>query len=178
MSLNRRHAAPKLGIVHLGLGAFFRAFGLPFIEDAIGAGGGDWGVIGVSLRSPATRDALVGQDWAYTAVTMGPEGEETRQIEVLSDVLVAPENPEAVIAAMAHPDTKIVSLTVTEKGYCHVPATGGLNAAHPDIVQDLGQAHPVSAPGYLVRALQRRRAAGLRPFTVLSRCSTSRSGNG
>jgi fructuronate reductase len=168
MRLTRRHAAPKPGIVHLGLGAFFRAFGAPFIEDAIRAGGGDWGVIGVSLLSPGTRDALAAQDWAYTTVTLGPEGEETRQIEVLSDVLVAPEDPEAVIAAMAHPDTRIVSLTVTEKGYCHVPASGGLNPAHPDIVHDLGQTHPVSAPGYLVRAQARRRDAGLPPFTVLS----------
>jgi len=168
MKLTRRHAAPKPGIVHLGLGAFFRAFGAPFIEDAIRAGGGDWGVIGVSLRSPTTRDALSNQDWAYTAVSLGPDGEDARQIELLSDVLVAPENPEAVIAAMAHPDTRIVSLTVTEKGYCHIPATGGLNTAQPDIVHDIQHALPVSAPGFLVRALQRRHRAGLPPFTVLS----------
>jgi len=111
MRLQRSAAAPRPGIVHLGLGAFFRAFGAPFIVDAIGAGGGDWGVIGVSLRSPTTRDALAGQDWAYSAVTLGPEGQEVRQIEVLSDVLVAPEDPEAVIAAMAAPATRIVSLT-------------------------------------------------------------------
>ncbi len=83
-------------------------------------------------------------------------------------MLVARENPEAVLAAMADPDVRIVTLTVTEKGYCHDPATGRLNADHPDITHDLKAALPVSAPGYLVRALARRKAAGLPPFTVLT----------
>ena len=69
---------------------------------------------------------------------------------------------------MASADVKIVSLTVTEKGYCHVPATGALNREHPGIVHDLAEDLPETAPGYLVRALQRRRAAGLAPFTVLT----------
>ena len=70
---------------------------------------------------------------------------------------------------MTDPRIRIVSLTVTEKGYCHDPATGALDARHPDVVHDLANpATPVSAPGLLVRALELRRAAGLRPFTVLS----------
>jgi fructuronate reductase len=69
---------------------------------------------------------------------------------------------------MADPDIRIVSLTVTEKGYCHDPATGKLNLAHPDIQADLKNGLPVSAPGYLVRALQRRKTAGNLPFTVLT----------
>lgn len=156
------------GIVHLGLGAFFRAFGCVYVADAMAASGGDWGIIGVSLRSAAVRDALVGQGWAYTSVTMGPDGSETRRIDVLRDVLVAPEDPRAVLAAMADPMIRIVSLTVTEKGYCHNPATGALNFDHPDIVHDLAHDLPRSAIGYLVRGLQMRRAAGNAPFTVLS----------
>ncbi len=62
---------------------------------------------------------------------------------------------------------RIVSLTVTEKGYCHEPSTGRLNADHPDIRHDLDNPLPRSAPGFLVRALQARRAAGIPPFTVL-----------
>ena len=89
-------------------------------------------------------------------------------VEVVQDVLVAPEDPEAVLAAMADPAVRIVSLTVTEKGYCHDPASGRLNRAHPDIVHDLAHPQaPRSAPGFLVRALARRRAAGDAPFTVL-----------
>ncbi len=159
---------PETGIVHLGLGAFFRAFGCVYIADAMQASGGDWGIVGVSLRSPDTRDALRGQGWAYTSVALGATGERARRITVLNDVLVAPENPAAVLAAMADPAVKIVTLTVTEKGYCHNPATGALNPDHPDIRHDLSHDLPVSAPGYLVRALQMRRAAGIAPFTVLT----------
>ncbi|MFA8387271.1 MAG: mannitol dehydrogenase family protein [Pelagibaca sp.] len=159
---------PKTGIVHLGLGAFFRGFGCVFVADAMAASGGDWGIIGVSLRSPDTRDALQDQGWGYTSVTLAPEGEVTRWIDVLNDVLVAPEDPVAVLAAMADPAVRIVTLTVTEKGYCHNPSTGKLNTDHPDIQHDLAHDLPVSAPGFLVRALARRREAGVAPFTVLT----------
>ncbi len=159
---------PNTGIVHLGLGAFFRAFGCVYVADAMQASGGDWGIVGVSLRSATTRDALQDQDWAYTSVSLDPTGATPRAIEVLNDVLVAPENPQAVLDAMAAASVKIVSLTVTEKGYCHHPATGRLNADHPDIQHDLAHDVPVSALGYLVRALQMRRALGRPPFTILT----------
>lgn len=159
---------PKIGIVHLGLGAFFRAHGAVYVAEAMQASGGDWGILGVSLQSPAIRNALAPQGFAYHAVEQGPQGEVVRRIDVVQDVLVAPENPEAVLAAMADPGVKIVSLTVTEKGYCHLPATGRLNTAHPDIQADIATLLPRSAPGFLVRALQRRREAGLAPFTALT----------
>ncbi|KQI68434.1 dioxygenase [Loktanella sp. 3ANDIMAR09] len=166
--MNDAVARPATGIVHLGLGAFFRAFGCVYVADAMAASGGDWGIVGVSLRSPDTRDALRLRDWHYTSVTLAPEGEQTRDITLLNDVLVAPEDPEAVLAVMTDPGVRIVTLTVTEKGYCHNPATGALNLDHPDIRHDLSQDLPVSAPGFLVRALARRRAAGTPPFTVLT----------
>lgn len=163
-----RTPRPATGIVHLGLGAFFRAFGCVYVADAMQAAGGDWGIVGVSLRSPDTREALKPQDWAYTSVTLTPDGPQTRVIDVLNDVLVAPEDPQAVLDAMCDPGVRIVSLTVTEKGYCHNPATGALNMGHPDILYDLTHNLPRSAPGYLVRALQQRHAAGIAPFTVLT----------
>jgi fructuronate reductase len=159
---------PGVGIVHLGLGAFFRAHGALYVEEAMAASGGDWGIVGVSLVRPDQRDRLAPQGCAYTAVELGPKGETSRLVSVVQDVLVAREDPKAVLALMADPKVRIVTLTVTEKGYCHEPATGALNAAHPDIVHDLAHPDaPRSAPGFLVRALQRRHAAGLRPFTVL-----------
>lgn len=164
----RSATRPSTGIVHLGLGAFFRAFGCVYVADAMAASGGDWGIVGVSLRSPDTRDALRAREWAYTSVTLAPEGHVFREINVLNDVLVAPEDPEAVLAAMADPAVRIVTLTVTEKGYCHNPATGALNVDHPDIQHDLTQDLPMSAPGFLVRALAQRRAEGGVPFTVLT----------
>ncbi len=168
--LTRPANAPKAksGIVHLGLGAFFRAFGCVYVADAMAASGGEWGITGVSLRSPSVRDALAPQAWAYTAVSLGPDGQTPRLITALNDVLVAPENPRAVLDAMADPHVRIVSLTVTEKGYCHNPATGLLNTSHPDIIHDIAEPLPVSAIGFLVRALQQRHAAGHEPFTVLT----------
>lgn len=159
---------PAIGIVHLGLGAFFRAHGAIYVEEAMAASGGDWGILGVSLRNPDIRDALAPQGGLYTALELAPDGPRTRVVGSVAGVLVAPENPGAVLAAMADPAVSIVSLTVTEKGYCHEPATGRLNFGHPDIAHDLAHPLPRSAPGFLVRALQRRRNAGIAPFTVLT----------
>ena len=160
---------PKTGIVHLGPGAFFRAFNAVYTSEAMAAQAGDWGITAVSLRSPDIRDRLVPQGCAYLSVTLTPEGHKYQQIEAINDVLVAAEDPSAVLAAMADPDVRIVSLTVTEKGYCHNPATGQLRLDDPDIVHDLAAPDaPRSAPGFLVHALARRRAAGHAPFTVLS----------
>ncbi|MGF0539100.1 mannitol dehydrogenase family protein [Agrobacterium sp. ES01] len=161
-------ARPSTAIVHLGLGAFYRAHGAVYIAEAMTKSGGDWGIAGVSLVRPDQRDALAPQDFAYTAVELGPEGETPRVISVITDVLVAREDPAAVLGVMSAPETKIVSLTVTEKGYCHEPSTGKLNRDHPDIAHDLEHPDaPRSAVGFLVRALDRRRKAGTRPFTVL-----------
>lgn len=166
--LSRTRPAPAPGIVHLGLGAFFRSHGALVIEDAAAAAGGDWGIVGASLRSAEIRDRLAAQDFVYTAVEMGPEGETRRIAEILSDVLFAAEDPEPLIARMADPAVRIVSLTVTEKGYCHIPSTGMLDRDHPDIRHDIENPAPRSAVGFLVRALERRRDRGHRPFTVLS----------
>ena len=166
--MTRQNPAPKPGIVHLGLGAFFRAHGAIYTAQAVAASGGDWGIVGVSLQSPRMRDALAPQGFAYTALELGPERETPRPIESVCDVLVAREDPQAVLEAMADPGVRIVSLTVTEKGYCHAPATGALDPDHPDIAHDMTHPLPVSAPGYLVRALQLRRARGLRPFSAMS----------
>lgn len=165
--LNRDPITAPSGIVHLGLGAFFRAHGAIYIAEAMQAAGGDWGITGVSLQSPSTRDKLRPQGWSYTALELTPSGENPQVVTVLHEVLVAPENPQAVLDAMTAETTHIVSLTVTEKGYCHEPSTGRLNLAHPDIVHDLANPLPKSAPGYLVRALMARRDKGLPPFTVL-----------
>lgn len=168
--LQRNVQAPSLrtGIVHLGIGAFARAFLCPYVADAMAASGGDWGVLGVSLRSSGVRDALAPQGWDYVSAARGAGGTETRVIDVLTSILVAPEDPGAVLDALTDPQVRIVSLTVTEKGYCHDPSSGRLIRDHPDVLHDLSEPLPRSALGFLVRGLQRRRAAGVDPFTVLT----------
>lgn len=166
--LTRTNAAPKSGIVHLGPGAFFRAFNAVYTADAIERDGGDWGIVAVSLQSPTARDQLAPQDNLYTSVTLGPDGADYRVVNALSEVLVAPENPAAVVEIMAAHTTRIVSLTVTEKGYCHEPATGRLNLSHSDIAHDLTNDQPKSAVGFIVAALAKRRQSGTAPFTVMT----------
>ena len=158
----------SIGIVHLGAGAFHRAHQADFTDDAIRRGGHQWGILGASLRSPDTRDALAPQDYLYTLAETDETGERCRIIGALRGILVAPEDPRALVEAMCRPSVKIVSLTVTEKGYCHDPASGELNEAHPDILHDLANPlTPRSAPGFLVEAIRQRKERGLPPFTVL-----------
>ena len=165
-SLEKR---PAPGIVHLGIGAFFRAHGALYTQEAIAAAGGDWGVIGVSLRSPAQRDLLAPQDCLYTAIERDAGATRATIVSVLREVLVAPEDPAAVLDRMARPSTRIVTLTVTEKGYCHDPATGALNWSHPEIEHDLAHPRaPRSAVGLIVEALRLRKEAGVGPFTAIT----------
>jgi fructuronate reductase len=159
----------ETGIVHLGVGAFHRAHQAVYTEQVLQAGDLRWGILGVSLRSPATRDALSEQNGLYTVCTRAASRESLQVIGALRHLLVGPENPAAVVSAMAHSAVKIISLTITEKGYCHDPATGRLRDNHPDIVHDV--AHPQSprtALGLILAALERRRAARIPAFTVIS----------
>jgi fructuronate reductase len=157
------------GIVHLGIGAFHRAHQAFYTEAVLNKFGGDWGIIGSSLRSASVRDQLVPQDCLYTLVERSGEGEKLQLIGAVLDTLVGPENPAALVAQMAADNIKIVSLTITEKGYCHDPATGNLNLNHPDIIHDLAHLDkPVSAIGFLVSALKQRFDNNQKAFTLLS----------
>jgi fructuronate reductase len=158
-----------IGIVHLGTGAFHRAHQAVYVDDLLAQGAKDWRILGVSLRSPGVRDQLVPQDGLYTLVERDGDEERLRIIGSIADVLVAPENPQSVIDAIAAATTHIVSLTITEKGYCHDPASGEINWQHPDIVQDLDNlGAPKSAIGYLAAGLKQRMEASAGPITLMS----------
>lgn len=162
-------AAVRTGVVHLGLGAFHRAHQAVVFDDALRSGDMRWGVLGVSLRSPGVRDQLQPQDGLYSLLVRDGDTERTRVIGAIQGVLVAPEDPVAVVQAMASPEVHIVSLTVTEKGYRLDPASGALIQTDPDVAADLADlTAPRTAPGFLVAALAERRRRGLAPFTVVS----------
>lgn len=162
-------AQVKAGVVHLGIGAFHRAHQAVVFDDALKSGDLRWGVLGASLRSPGVRDQLNPQDGLYTLVVRDGAEEHLRVIGAGRGVLVGPEDPAALVAAMADADVHIVTLTVTEKGYRLDPATGDLLLDDPDVAADLVDiASPRTAPGFIVAALQARKAAGLKPFTVMS----------
>ena len=142
-------AALQTGIVHLGIGAFMRAHLAVVNEDALDAGGSlGWGITGVSLRAPATRDALAPQGGLYTLSLRDAAGESLRIIGCVRECSVATEDPDTVVRLIAAPGTRIVSLTVTEKGYL-----------------DEG---PGSAAAFIVAGLAQRRAAGHGPLTLMS----------
>ncbi|OHV72871.1 mannitol dehydrogenase [Mesorhizobium sp. LCM 4576] len=171
---DRRAITP--GIVHLGVGAFHRAHQAAYVDACLADGEGDWGIVGVSLRSPDTRDALKPQDGLYTLAIRDSAGEQLQVVGSIQSLLVAPEDPGAVLAALTDPRIRIVTLTITEKAYLRA-ADGTLDSAHPDIVHDLANpGSPKTAHGFLAEALARRRAAGTHPFTVL--CCDNLPANG
>jgi len=162
-------SAHKAGIVHLGIGAFHRAHQAVYTDDVLAsAAGGDWRFIGVSLRSAGVRDQLEPQDGLYSVLEMSDAGESLRVIGAVDRVLVASDDPTAVIAAIADPATRIVSLTVTEKGYCHDPATGRLDPNHSGIARELAGGTTETAIGYLAKGLRGRADADAGPVTLLS----------
>jgi fructuronate reductase len=167
----------ETGIVHLGVGAFHRAHQAVYTDDIIQSGDMRWGTIGASLRAADTRDALKPQDWLYTVAEADHSGERLRIVGSLQGLHVAPENQAALVEAMCLPSVKVVSLTVTEKGYCHDPSTGELNEVHPDVQHDIANpSAPRSAPGFVARAIKLRQERKQAPFTVL--CCDNLPSNG
>ncbi|HBC6872403.1 TPA: fructuronate reductase [Citrobacter koseri] len=158
-------------IVHLGFGAFHRAHQAVYADILAAEHGSDWGYTEVNLIGGEQQIAdLKNQDRLYTVAEMSADAWTARVVGVVKNALHAQvDGLETVLAAMCEPQVAIVSLTITEKGYCHSPATGQLMLDHPTIVADLqNPQQPKSAPGVIVAALARRRAAGLPAFTVMS----------
>src|SRR3984957_19940420 len=157
------------GIVHFGPGAFHRVHQAWFVDKLL-ADDGRWNICGVSLRSPEVRDALAPQDGLYTLAILD-EHTSYQVVGSLREILVAPEDPENVLARLSVPTTRVATITVTEKGYC-LDAAGNLDTTHADIQRDLRLPHrPTSLIGYLVEGLRRRRAEGTEPLIVIS-CDT------
>lgn len=158
----------KTGIIHLGVGAFHRGHQAVYVDDLL-ADDPEWGIVGASLRSRQTADVLNSQDGLYTLITKGGPQPEFRIIGSIREVISAAQQGNALHEHLLNPDVRIVTLTITEKGYCHVPATRQIDLDNTDIQHDISTpAQPRTAPGYLVAAIRERRAAGSPPFTVLS----------
>ncbi|MDN3637512.1 mannitol dehydrogenase family protein [Simiduia curdlanivorans] len=158
-----------VGIVHMGIGNFHRAHQAVFIDDLLGKTDGDWRIIAVSLRSPAMRDKMREQDYLYTLKEKDAGQEQLRVIGAIDSVLVAPENPSAVIDALASPNTYVVTITVTEKGYCLIPGSRELDLDNPDIQSDITRAAaPKTLIGFLLEASRVRRAKDLPGLNILS----------
>lgn len=158
------------GLLHLGIGGFHRAHQAVYTDKLLADGHQDWGITGVSLRSSSVRDLLTPQDFLYSVNTLGEDALPPQIIGSVLNTLAIRDSKQltATLDLFAHPATQVVSLTVTEKGYC-ATLNGDLDLGHPDIVQDLANPRePVSAPGLLAVGLERRMLAGAGPISILS----------
>jgi fructuronate reductase len=156
-------------IVHLGVGAFHRAHQAVMTEAVLAAGDLAWGIVGAGLMTPGTKDALAPQDGLYTLVIRSEGVEQLQVVGAITELLGGPADLAQVLAQMCAPSTRIVSLTVTEKGYYLDPASGKLQLQAPAIQADLANpSQPKTILGLIVQALRQRRDAGVSPFTVLS----------
>lgn len=161
----------KTRIVHFGFGAFHRAHQALLTDRVLNAQGGDWGICEISLFSgDRLMRQLREQDHLFTVLEKGANGNQPIVIGAVNECLNATlDSLAAIIEKFCEPQVAIVSLTITEKGYCIDPATGSLDLSNARIIHDLQTpAEPHSAPGIIVEALHRRRERGLQPFTVLS----------
>lgn len=160
-------SAAKIGIVHIGPGAFFRAHQAWYTHQALKRHGGDWCISAVSLRSSGVSDALTEQNGLYCLAELDKDTN-FEIVGSIKEVLVARQQYADVIARLTNVDTKFVTLTITEKGYC-LNNQGELDLAHADIQHDLKvMTERVSAVGILVEALSIRHDKGLPAFTIIS----------
>jgi mannitol 2-dehydrogenase len=159
------------GIVHFGVGNFHRAHMQVYLDRLMNGGRDrDWAIVGAGVTpyDVRMRDALAGQDWLTTVVEQSADTSRAFVTGVMTDFL-PPMDGRAILARLADPATRIVSLTVTEGGYFIDPATGAFDPAHPAIVADAKNPDaPATVFGLILAGLRTRRAAGLAPFTVLS----------
>jgi mannitol 2-dehydrogenase len=156
-------------VVHISVGGFHRAHQLVYFDELAERGVScDWGVVGVGLHTPTLRDALAPQNHLYTVVERDADAEHARIVGAMVDYVFAPDDPERVLSLLADPRIRLVTMTVTGTTYRIDPDTGEFDPDE-EARADLADPHrPRSVFGHLVEGLDRRRRAGLPPFTVLS----------
>lgn len=160
--------ATGTGIVHLGVGAFYRAHQAVYNEEAIAAAGGDWGTVAVAPRSADVVAGLQAQDHLFSVTSVSGAGADTRVVGALTGARHAPSDPGAVVALLADPAVRVVTLTVTEKGYRLDPVTGALTV-DADLLADLTRDRPpATVPGLLLCGLLARHRADAGPIALMS----------
>lgn len=160
----------ETGIVHIGPGNFHLGHMAYLTHQLMERGNKDdlqWGIMGVSLNTRDRSEKLNPQDGLYTVVEQNGDQDSLTVVGSVQGVMFAPENPQAVIAQMAQPTVKIVSLAMTENGY-NLKPDGSLNVDHADIQNDLHSQTPKTALGYIAHAFAARHELGLPGFTVQS----------
>jgi fructuronate reductase len=157
------------GVLHLGLGAFHRAHQAEFFDRLVRKGHGDWGIVAVNLRSPDIVTALRGQDMLFTRWTKGADSESLTINGAMFGCHHLPSDREAVMARFRDPGVRLITITVSEKGYRCDPDSGALDMGSAEVLADLAAPDaPRTMPGVLAAGLDARRRAGADPVTVVS----------
>lgn len=169
--------AVSVGIVHLGIGAFHRAHQAVYTQGAMAATGDtSWGICGVTQRSRSSVDALAPQDGLFSVLEREDGSARASVIGSVREVIFARESTDVALDRLAAPSTRVVTLTVTEKGYRHEPSTGRLRVDDPEVAADLAGRPPTTVIGQLVRGLQRRRQRDSGPLAIV--CCDNLPSNG
>jgi fructuronate reductase len=156
------------GIVHLGLGNFHRAHAAAYTAQALASEPGEWGIHGFANRSREVVTAMAAQDGRYSILELSELGRRAAVVDVHRGLGVLADEPQTFVSAVAAPANRILTLTVSEVGYCRSPRHGGLDLELDDVRADLADpAHPRSTIGLIARGLAVRAADGT-PMTVLS----------
>ena len=160
------------GIIHIGLGNFHRAHQAWYLQQLMQKGKAkDWAIVGAGVRSndECQRQKLAAQDYLTTLIELDPSGQSVEVVGSMIDFVPVQPNNATLVARMADPAIRIVSLTVTESGYYVDPAGQKFDSDHPDIQHDIANpSESRTAFGAIVAALKQRRAAGIGPFTCQS----------
>lgn len=161
----------KTKIVHLGFGAFHRAHQAIYADILAAQYDSDWGYCEVNLiGGEAQIQDLKQQDCLFSVCEMSYDNWNTRVVGIAKEALHADvDGIQKVLDVMTRPEIAIVSITVTEKGYCYLPSTASIDTNNPLIIHDITNPHtPKSVPGVIVETLRLRKEQGLKPFTVMS----------
>jgi mannitol 2-dehydrogenase len=161
----------KCGIMHMSIGGFHRSHQAVYMDEVLAKGNTDWGIcaIGLMPQDKENIEKLQQQDNLYTILERTAEADSARVIGSIIETMHAPSNPKKVLERLADDDIKILSLTVTEKGYCHDQATGELDKNNPLLIEDLANlGMPKTSLGYIVSGLKSRMDNSQSPFTVMS----------
>jgi len=165
-------SAITAGMVHIGLGNFHRGHQAWYLHTLMQQGlAHDWAIIGAGVRAgdAAQRERLQAQDYMTTLIALDPARTTAEVIGSMIGFAPVEESNAALIAQMADPAIRIVSLTVTEGGYYTDPATKGFDGDHADMRHDAQNPdRPITAFGAMIAALKLRQAAGHGPFTCMS----------
>lgn len=162
-------SALKPGLVHIGVGSFHRCHQAEYTEDLLAAGIDNRYVTGINMRAPVLASTLGKQNGLYSRALVDGESRDIRVIGCIRKTIDYADRAHEVVDLLAADATKCVTMTVTEKAYCHIPATGKLDTDNSDIMEDVANPHKaISLPGLLVLALKKRKQAGAGNITLIS----------